>query len=295
MKQQLPRRVLLALLGCGSAMWLAGASAAAPATAIVSTASTAAVAPAITTATPGTGTAVVNPATNTRATPGAANAGKYKTNVPPSAELSYAIRARQRGILLDGSAVVRWTASGRTFSATNETRTKLIGKILDARTDGLIDDYGLAPLRFDEKRFSKKATATSFDRATRTIRFSASDATYPITGGEQDRNSIIWQLVAVARAAQAGFKPGTDWTFVVAGRKDAEPWTFKVNKAERLRTALGELNTVHVIRMPPDGDGQQIDIWLAPQRDWYPVRLRFADDNGDYIEQTLESVVKKVS
>lgn len=224
-----------------------------------------------------------------------ANAVKYKTNLAPSVELSYAIKARQRGIPVDGSAKVRWIASGRTFSVVTETHAKVIGKILDSRTEGLIDEFGLAPLQFNEKRFSKKPTATSFDRTQGAIRFSASDETYPITGGEQDRNSIIWQLIAVARAAQGQFTAGTAWTFFVAGQRDAEAWTFKVIKPERLRTPFGELNTVHVIRLPPEGKGQQLDIWLAPQRDWYPVRLRFADDNGDFVDQRLEKILKKPS
>lgn len=220
---------------------------------------------------------------------------KYKTNLPPSAELRYTIKARQHGLRLDGSATVHWHAAGTSFSVATETRAKLLGKIQYAHTEGLIDEYGLAPLRFSEKRFSKPPTATSFDRASHTIRFSASDETYPITGGEQDRNSIVWQLVAVARAAPAKFKPGSEWTFFVAGQRDAENWIFKVLARERLRTPLGELDTVLIKRLPPEGKGQQLDIWLAPQRDWYPVRLRFSDDNGDHVDQMLENVTKKSS
>jgi hypothetical protein len=224
---------------------------------------------------------------------GAADAAKYKTNLPPPVELDYKIKARQRGIPVDGSAVVRWTPAGRSFSVVTETRATLIGKIMEARTEGAIDAYGLAPDSFNEKRLGKPATATSFDRAARTIRFSASDASYPISGGEQDRNSIVWQLISVARAAPARFKPGSEWTFFVAGQRDADLWTFRVVKAERLRTALGELDTLQVTRMPPDGKGQQLDLWLAPQRNWYPVRLRFADDNGDYVDQRLQRIGKQ--
>ncbi|HVL75728.1 MAG TPA: DUF3108 domain-containing protein [Noviherbaspirillum sp.] len=220
------------------------------------------------------------------------NAVKYRTSPPPSAELAYSIKARQRGLVLEGSAMVRWKNAGRQFSVINETRSKLIGKILDTRSDGMIDEFGLAPLNFNEKRFSKKPTATTFDRKQGTISFSSSEAVYPLTGGEQDRNSIVWQLVSVARAAPTQFKPGSEWTFFVAGQRDAESWTFKVVKPERLSTPLGDLQTVQVRRLPPDGKGQQIDLWLAPQRDWYPVRLRFVDENGDYLEQTLERIAR---
>jgi len=219
---------------------------------------------------------------------------RYKTNLPPPAELEYAIKARQKGISLGGSAVVHWHTAGDTFSIVTETHAQLLGKIMEARTDGTIERYGLAPRTFQEKRFGKAPTETIFDRNTGTIRFSASEATYPIQGGEQDRNSIVWQLVAVARAAPARFKPGSEWTFVVAGQRDAETWTFKVGKAARLKTALGTIDTLQVTRMPPDGKGRQLDIWLAPKRGWYPARLRFVDaEEGDTIDQTLTRLDEK--
>lgn len=225
-----------------------------------------------------------------------AAAAKYKTNLPPSAELSYAIKAKQKGIPLEGDAVMRWSAASGTFSASNEARAVLLGKILDAKSEGEIDAWGLAPTVFTEKRMRRERTTTSFDRAAKTIRFSASDLTYEIKGGEQDRNSMIWQLIAVARGAPAKFKPGSSWNFFVAGQRDADQWTFKVVKQEKIPTPLGELSTLHVSRMPPpDSKAQKLDIWLAPSLEWYPVRVRFSDDNGDYIEQTLRKVSRKAS
>ena len=218
---------------------------------------------------------------------------KYKINLPPSAELSYSIKAKQKGFPVEGDAVMRWSVEGGKFVATNQARAVLVGKILDARSEGGIDAWGLAPLSFTEKRLRKEETVTSFDRPAATIRFSASDHTYPITGGEQDRNSVIWELVAVARGTPAKVKPGAAWNFFVAGLRSAEPWAFKVVKQDKIRTPLGELNTLHITRVrEEDSNDQHVDIWLAPSLDWYPVRLRFSDDNGDYIEQTLQNVNK---
>jgi hypothetical protein len=226
----------------------------------------------------------------------AASVARYKTNLPPSAELAYTIKARQKGIPIDGEAVMRWTAAAGKFTATNEARAILVGKILYARTEGEIDPYGLAPALFTEKRFRKEATTTSFDRAAGTIRFTGSDHTYPINGGEQDRNSVIWELIAVVRATPGKIRPGAGWSFFVAGQRDAEQWTFKVVRQEKLRTPFGDLNTLHIARVPPpDSKEQYLDIWLAPSIEWYPARLRFSDDNGDYIEQTLQKVNRKDS
>lgn len=221
-------------------------------------------------------------------------ATKYKLNLPPSADLAYSIRAKQSGLTLDGTTVLRWHTSGDRFSIDTETKAALVGKILDAHSEGTIGEYGLAPTVFTEKRFRRPQTTTTFDRQAKTISFTKSDQTYPIKGGEQDRSSAIWQLAAVARGAPAKFKPGSVWNFFVAGQRDAELWAFKVVKQEQLKTPLGDLNTFRVVRLPPpDSKGQKLEIWFAPSMEWYPVRLRFTEEENEYIEQTLQNVSKK--
>lgn len=226
--------------------------------------------------------------------PASADSGKTAYNLPPPVELHYSIKAKQSGIPLGGSALVRWqVGNDQQYSIATETRAMLVGKILDAGSQGKIDDYGLAPEKFVEKRLGKPATTTSFERDSKTIRFTASAETYPIKGGEQDRTSATWQLVAQARAAGDKFKAGSEWKMFVAGRRDAEPWSFKVGERVTTSTALGELTTVHIVKAPPpDSKDQQLELWLAPTLDWYPVRLRFSDADGDFVDQVLESVKK---
>ena len=219
---------------------------------------------------------------------------KYKVNVPPSADLNYAIKAKQSGIALDGEARVHWHSASGKFIASTETRAMLLGKILDTKSEGAIDEFGLAPVSFTEKRFRKDATSANFHRDSKTIDFSASPETYAIKGGEQDRNSAIWQLVSVARAAPEKFKPGSTWTFFVVGQRDAEAWSFRVTKLEKISTPHGELETVRVVKAPPpDQKGQQVELWLAPGMEWYPARIRYTEADGDFIEQSLATVTKK--
>jgi hypothetical protein len=216
---------------------------------------------------------------------------KRAFDLPPSADLSYSIKARQSGMALGGDAVINWRAGDQHYSIVAETRTPLLGKILDNKSAGAVDDYGLAPEQFYEKRLFKDARTTSFRRDSKTIVFSDSQQSYPIKGGEQDRASVQWQLIALARAAPDKFTPGSQWDFFVAGQRDAERWVFKVVKRETVHTAMGELDTVHLVKTPaPDAQDKQLDIWLAPKLDWFPVRLRFDDGDGDFVEQTLEKI-----
>jgi hypothetical protein len=58
--------------------------------------------------------------------------------------------------------------------------------------------------------------------------------------------------------------------------------------------AIGTVDAVHVLReSPPGSKAQTLDLWLAPSQEWYPVKLRFTDNDRDYIEQVLEKVVRK--
>jgi len=217
----------------------------------------------------------------------------YATNPAPSAQLHYQIKANKFGISLAGEADVNWQVSGdkapQRYLVTTETKAAMFGKILQADSRGNIDSFGLAPDQYDEKPANKATMHAVFNRKAKSISFSDSGNTYPIKGGEQDRTSAIWQLIAVARAAPQQFTEGSSWEFFVAGRHDAEKWTFTVAEGITLATPLGNVATVHIVKAPPpDSKGQRLDIWLAPNMEWYPVRIKFSDADGDTIDQVLD-------
>lgn len=221
-------------------------------------------------------------------------AAKRPFELPPSADLHYELQARQRGFGLKGEAIVTWRAGDGKYSVSAESKVPLLGTITDDRSSGAIDAWGLAPAEFVEKRMRKDPTTTTFDREAKALRFSESKQVYPLKGAEQDRVSITWQLAAVARAAGDRFKAGSEWPFFVAGRRDAEHWVFKVVRREKVRTGLGEVDAVLVSRQPlPDKKDQALEIWLAPQHEWYPVKLRYQEGEKEQIEQTLNTVTKR--
>jgi hypothetical protein len=219
---------------------------------------------------------------------------KRPVDMPPSADLTYSIKARQKGFSLSGDALISWRLSSGKYTLRADTRAGLFGSILENRSEGAIDGFGIAPASFYEKRIRKDPSTTTFDHAGKTITFTEGSQTYPLVGGEQDRTSVAWQLVATARAAPEKFIAGSQWTFFVAGRHDAEPWTFKVVGKENIRTGLGPVETLHLVKLPPpDSKAQTLDLWLAPTHEWYPVRLRFTDRDDEFVDQTLEKITKK--
>jgi hypothetical protein len=155
-------------------------------------------------------------------------AQKRAFDLPPNADLSYNLTARQGGFSLSDKALITWRSGDGKYQTTAESRVSLLGKITENRSQGVIDSFGLAPAEFYEKRIRHDATTSTFDRAAKTLSFSDGKQTYPLKGGEQDRASVTWQLVAQARAAGDNFKPGLRFAYFVAGRHDADPWTFRV-------------------------------------------------------------------
>jgi hypothetical protein len=218
---------------------------------------------------------------------------RYKVSPPPSAELQYDVQAQREGQTWHGTGVYRWELGDGAYSVAVEASIRLIFKItvLNSKSEGVINDSGIAPVLYSEKPFRKSLTNTHFQHAAHQITFSASEKSFPYLGGEQDRASILWQLAGIGRADAAQFQPGAHFDIVVAGPRDAEPWQFDVVGPEELELDMGKTQTWHVVRVPKPGSyDSRIDIWFAPQREWYPVRVRYTYTNKDYLDMALSDI-----
>ena len=216
-----------------------------------------------------------------------------KVSPPPSALLDYSIRASIQGLSIEGNGSIEWQFSANKYQLQFNTRTALTGVLLSEKSEGSVERYGLQPSTFHSKRFRKEPVTVVFDRVAGSIYFPGDNPPLKIEGGEQDRISVLWQLLSMARAAPARFLPGSPWKFFVIGHRGGEPWIFTVESKQRLRTALGEVDSLHLIHLPaPNSGATRVDIWLAPSLDWFPVRVRFSEPNGDSIEQSIANLKK---
>ena len=219
---------------------------------------------------------------------------KMTGNPPPSSQLQYRLIADIKGLSVEGNGQIDWQVDAKQYRLSFDTSTQLTGQLMLEKSEGAIDRSGLVPANFLLKRIRKEPVTVVFDRRAGQINFAGEAPAHKIQGGEQDRLSVIWQLLSMARARPGSFIPGSAWKFFVAGHRGGESWTFQVKDKQRLRTHLGEVDTLHVTYVPNDqNNGRQVDIWLAPSQEWFPVRLRFTEPSGDSIEQTIEKIIKK--
>ena len=216
-----------------------------------------------------------------------------QVSFPPSAELRYNALAAQGARSLSGSGNIVWQHDGQSYTLKGEASALLLS-LLSYQSSGQLSKAGILPDLYYEKRIGKSATQTHFVRERKTISFSASTATYEIQGGEQDRGSVIWQLVGIARGDPTKLEPGLMFETVIAGSKAADRWRVQVSSKESLTLTDGTIAAWHFSLTPAVSSfDYQIDLWLSPEKEWYPVKIMYANRAGANLTMTLEKIQHK--
>lgn len=218
---------------------------------------------------------------------------RYTVSPPPSAELQYEVQAVRKGQNWFGNGSFTWESTDSSYRVAAKAHVTIIFAIdvLDAKSEGMINEFGIAPVLYSEKPWRKPVVNTHFRHEEKLISFSASETTYPYQGGEQDRASVIWQLASVGRGDAAQFAPGAEMDIFVAGKRRGETWRIQVVGEEEIDTPYGKLAAWHVVRAPQAGSyDERVDIWLAPQQEWYPARVRYTYANGDHVDLSLSAI-----
>jgi len=209
---------------------------------------------------------------------------------PPSADLSYTVRAQRSGSTTEGNGKIFWRAGQSHYSITGEAGI-LFFTLLRYQSTGSLSQQGIAPELYTEKRFRKPATNTHFHRERQVISFSASAATYPRKGDEQDRASVIWQLASLGRGDGAKLVPGLTFELPIAGSRSVSSWRIYVNGKQTIHVGGSSTEAWHLSLLPAEHSyEQQLELWLAPQKEWYPVKLLYTDVKGGHLEMLLSKI-----
>lgn len=216
----------------------------------------------------------------------------YNVSLPPPVELNYDVeQVPIDGAPRTGSGTISWQIEGGRYKVTGKAKLLYLITLFTFESEGMLDDYGIAPVLYSEKPMNRSETNTHFNRDDRNnISFSSSTISYPLHGGEQDRASILWELAGIGRGDRGKFTPGAHIDFFVAGMRDGDTWSIDVIGQEEIDTGIGKMQTWHLARNPRAGTyDKKTEIWLAPQYEWYPVKVRTTEKSGKYVDMTLSS------
>jgi hypothetical protein len=191
-----------------------------------------------------------------------------------------------------GTTTVHWRFEDDRSYAANLVTTVFGLTVLELNSQGHVQRFGLAPDRYTEKTVGRSEWATNFDWSARRLTFSAKSHERELREGIQDRLSFQFQLMALGQRLPSRFRPGGSILLAVGGRDDISAYRFDIIGSERLQTAAGEFETVKLER-PKSADGRdsRIEVWLAPDAAWLPVKLRFTDRRDQVTENSLSEIV----
>ena len=105
----------------------------------------------------------------------------------------------------------------------------------------------------------------------------------------QDRLSVVVQLSMLVAGDPGRFTPGHQIAIPTAGTREAEDWVFR-SKARRTWTCpAAACAPSSSIAFPRKEFDQKVELWLAPGKDYAPVRLRLTNPDGGSVDQRWAS------
>ena len=240
-----------------------------------------------------TATANAVPQAQEQTAPVAASSIFTKVSLPPPAQLNYTVLAARDGRKVEGRGTINWQPNGEQYSIFGDAGIIFL-TVLNYKSTGSVDLSGITPELYVEKRFGKSETNTHFHRERKTISFSASTNSYPTSGGEQDRASVIWQIAAMGRGDSDKFTPGLNFGMLIAGTRSAAVWRVVINGKQSVRLTNETVEAWHLTILPVEQSQElQFELWLAPDKEWYPVKLVYSDKKSGFLELVLNKLEQK--
>jgi hypothetical protein len=178
---------------------------------------------------------------------------------------------------------------GRSYRIESESKGKGLFAVVNRGTvkrssRGEVSGGVLRPVEFRDQRGDRSPELARFDWTKRIVTHERQSAsgTAPITEGMQDRVSFPWSFT---------FSPpkGEVSAQVVDGRGTTQ-FRYMLAGREVLKTAAGNLETVHLVKVRDPGDARGTELWLAVQRHYIPVRLLVIEKDGT----RLDTIVTRI-
>ena len=206
--------------------------------------------------------------------------------LPPSALLSYAsfVNGNPNQI-----AQIDWLNLGDAYQIKVTLTVPFLGDYIFS-SSGKVDRYGLAPDFYEEIRGNKGPRNIEFARQINSIKYSVNGQASDLPKGTQDRFSVLFQL-----ASLVGGNPQLDGSGVAREIPIAEidklsQWIFISQGDEEVSdpTDTKKFKARHFVRLPRDeGDKRKLEVWLAEEHHWLPLKVLQTEPNGRVFELFL--------
>ena len=176
--------------------------------------------------------------------------------------------------------------TGSTYQLTETWKGRGIYSLLGSArrfSQGSVSAGTLRPHEFFDERSGRDTARAWFDwkAQTLTMQYKGNKASEPLPPNAQDRLSFLFALSFVPGKAESV-------SYSIADGKGLSRHVYKVLGRERIKTPVGEFNTVKVARQGDERD--HAELWLAAERGFIPVRLLIVEKDGTRYEQVATRI-----
>src|SRR3954469_8014145 len=206
-------------------------------------------------------------------------AGIAAAEPPPRIELVFTL-TRNGSVMAEVSEQLQYAAGN--YQLTETWKGKGFYALLGSArrvSQGSIENGELRPREFFDERSGRDTARAWFDwkAQTLTMQYQGNKASEPLPPNAQDRLSFLFALSLLPGKADSV-------SYSIADGKGLSRHEYKVVGRERLKTPVGEFDTVKVARK---GEGREsTELWLAAGRGQAPVRVFLVEKDGTRYEQT---------
>ncbi len=205
--------------------------------------------------------------------------------IPGSVRLKFAVTGQQGAAPMQGVfGELGWLQDGSHYDATLAL-SFFFKTLRQQHSSGAIGPTGIEPDRFSDTR--KVEVASHFVRDQGTVVFSNNAPTVPLMPGAQDRLSVVMQLGALLGGDPARYPTGSVIAVQTVGPRDADIWLFTVGDAEALTLPAGQFTARKLTRSARKPFDDTVEVWVAPDIGYLPVRIKQTQPNGDFADMQL--------
>jgi hypothetical protein len=212
----------------------------------------------------------------------------FGASVPARIEIKYRVAM---GSMKIGEGLDVFEHNGDSYSVVSESKTAGVAAMLyrlniRREASGKITPEGLRPHTFTESRNGKVKRSASFDWEAKQVELTDGDEakqTVALPPNTWDATSFAWNFAFATpgnKELNINLTDGrriTSYRYAIVGR-------------ETLSTAMGDIHTLHVKKVQDPDDKRAFDVWLATERNYLPVRIRYTEKDGTAFDSLAEAI-----
>jgi Protein of unknown function (DUF3108) len=217
---------------------------------------------------------------------------------PLSTRLVYALHGQYQGPV-HGDAEVQWLREGPRYQMHLQVRVGPKSMPFISRTlgsQGVLTPQGIRPQRYVEttRMFLGSKRVVSLELGAQSLTL-ANGQTLPTPAGVQDSASQFVHLTWLLQTGRVQPVAGHVIDLPLALPRSLALWRYEVVGNEPVNTPLGELTAWHLrplsANLSANVSGALLaEVWLAPQLQWLPVRIRILQGADVWVELNLSEV-----